>query len=332
MLLHQGAASFTLWTGQAAPLEVMQRGPGHRARRWRAIGRGRARRGAGTGRSGRGGRDRHAADDRRPNRDTTDGCLPLPDRRGIARPRAGRDRRRRARRPQAHRGRPGGGPRPSPARLRPRRPPDDRAGPSRDPRGRASWTDPWLADPAARPEPGLGELDSRSCRSGRSTRRRGTACWLPRRRATSGRPRSPACAPDTRTSPARSSTASTTSVTSWSAPRRARPRRGWPRAAVARAFLSELGIEVWSFTAEVGGVALDPADATRSRDEADASPLRCPDPDAEARDGRAHRRGPSGRRHGRWRLRGRGPRRCRSGWARTSTGIAAWTRPLPPRS
>lgn len=51
--------------------------------------------------------------------------------------------------------------------------------------------------------------------------------------------------------------------------------------AVARAYLRELGIEVWSFTAEVGGVALDPARATRSRDEADASPLRCPDPDAE---------------------------------------------------
>jgi chorismate synthase len=51
---------------------------------------------------------------------------------------------------------------------------------------------------------------------------------------------------------------------------------------VARVFLRELGIDVWSFTAEVGGVALDPARATRSREEADASPLRCPDPDAEA--------------------------------------------------
>ena len=50
---------------------------------------------------------------------------------------------------------------------------------------------------------------------------------------------------------------------------------------VARALLRELGVEVWSFTAEVGGVALDPARATRSREEADASPLRCPDPDAE---------------------------------------------------
>jgi chorismate synthase len=52
---------------------------------------------------------------------------------------------------------------------------------------------------------------------------------------------------------------------------------------VARAFLRELGVECWSFTAEVGGVAVDPAKATRSRDEADASPLRCPDPEAEER-------------------------------------------------
>jgi chorismate synthase len=51
---------------------------------------------------------------------------------------------------------------------------------------------------------------------------------------------------------------------------------------VARAFLRALGIEVWSFTAEVGGVAVDPARATRTREEADASPLRCPDPEAEA--------------------------------------------------
>ncbi len=51
---------------------------------------------------------------------------------------------------------------------------------------------------------------------------------------------------------------------------------------VARAILRELGVDVWSFTAEVGGVAVDPTRATRSRDEADASPLRCPDPDAEA--------------------------------------------------
>ena len=52
---------------------------------------------------------------------------------------------------------------------------------------------------------------------------------------------------------------------------------------VARALLGELGVEAWSFTAEVGGVAIDPTRATLSREEADESPLRCPDPDAEAR-------------------------------------------------
>ncbi len=51
---------------------------------------------------------------------------------------------------------------------------------------------------------------------------------------------------------------------------------------IAREFLRELGIEVWSFTAEVGGVAVDPARCTRSREDADDSPLRCPDPEAEA--------------------------------------------------
>ncbi len=51
---------------------------------------------------------------------------------------------------------------------------------------------------------------------------------------------------------------------------------------LARLLLRACGVDIWSFTAEVGGVAVDPARATRSRDEADASPLRCPDPDAEA--------------------------------------------------
>jgi len=51
---------------------------------------------------------------------------------------------------------------------------------------------------------------------------------------------------------------------------------------VARLLLRELGIECWSFTAEVGGVAVDPSRATRSREEADESPLRCPDPEGEA--------------------------------------------------
>ena len=53
--------------------------------------------------------------------------------------------------------------------------------------------------------------------------------------------------------------------------------------AVARGILAQLGIDVWSFTAEVAGVACDPARSTRTRAEAEASPLRCPDPDAEER-------------------------------------------------
>jgi chorismate synthase len=53
--------------------------------------------------------------------------------------------------------------------------------------------------------------------------------------------------------------------------------------AVARALLAQLGIDVWSYTAEVGGVALDPVRAIRGRDETEASPLRCPDAEAEQR-------------------------------------------------
>lgn len=53
--------------------------------------------------------------------------------------------------------------------------------------------------------------------------------------------------------------------------------------AVCRSFLAELGIDVWSYTAAVGDVALDPARASRTREEAEVSPLRCPDPAAEAR-------------------------------------------------
>jgi len=51
--------------------------------------------------------------------------------------------------------------------------------------------------------------------------------------------------------------------------------------AVARALLAGFGIEVWSFTAEVGGIAYDPAAVARTREQAEASPLRCPDAAAE---------------------------------------------------
>jgi chorismate synthase len=50
---------------------------------------------------------------------------------------------------------------------------------------------------------------------------------------------------------------------------------------VARVFLRELGIDVWSYTAEVGGVKLDPDHMARSREEIEASPLRCPDEHVE---------------------------------------------------
>ncbi len=53
--------------------------------------------------------------------------------------------------------------------------------------------------------------------------------------------------------------------------------------AVARAFLAGMGIDIWSFTAEVGGVSVDRDGCTRTVEEAEASPLRCPDPEAEAR-------------------------------------------------
>ncbi len=53
--------------------------------------------------------------------------------------------------------------------------------------------------------------------------------------------------------------------------------------AVARALLTSLDIDVWSHTVEVGGAAMNPARATRTREEAEASPVRCLDPEAETR-------------------------------------------------
>ncbi len=53
--------------------------------------------------------------------------------------------------------------------------------------------------------------------------------------------------------------------------------------AIARAFLARFGMDVWSFSAEVGGIAVDRDRCSRTREEAEASPLRCPDPEAEAR-------------------------------------------------
>jgi chorismate synthase len=69
---------------------------------------------------------------------------------------------------------------------------------------------------------------------------------------------------------------------------------------VARAFLRELDIDVWSFTAEVGGVAVDPARATPATPSAACSRS--------------------------WR------RACRSGSGRTCTGIVGSTPRWRPRS
>ena len=130
-----------------------------------------------------------------------------------------------------------------------------------------------------------------------------------RRRATSAPSRSPASGPATRTSPGslKYGFNDVRNVLERSSARETAARVA--AGGVARAFLRELGIEVWSFTAEVGGVAMDPARCTRTRDEADASPLRCPDPDAEAAMIARIDEARSQRRHGRRRVRGRGPRR-----------------------
>lgn len=53
--------------------------------------------------------------------------------------------------------------------------------------------------------------------------------------------------------------------------------------AVCRLFLAQLGIDVWSHTAAVGDVAADPEAPARSREDAEASPLRCLDAAAEER-------------------------------------------------
>ena len=95
MLLHQGAAAFTLWTGQPAPLELMQAEAGGGAGRRAAIGRGRAERGRRRPRTGRrdGADTTDAAADGEPATaerarltadqptTATDGRLPIPDRR-----------------------------------------------------------------------------------------------------------------------------------------------------------------------------------------------------------------------------------------------------------
>ena len=190
MLLHQGAAAFTLWTGQAAPLDLMQRSSPRRGRR-AAVGRGRAERPRPTMPPSRGTTGRPAKSCGRSAGD--DAAADAACRRGRAAERGRADRRRTGDRRHrrlivrherrrarsmgafrfltageshgpalgatiegvpaglAHHGRRAGGrSRPSPEGLRPRRPPGDRAGPRRDPRRRPPRPDPRVADPPAR--------------------------------------------------------------------------------------------------------------------------------------------------------------------------------------
>ena len=138
-----------------------------------------------------------------------------------------------------------------------------------------------LADPSPGPQQGLGELDAGH---GRRAARCGGSGGAPEAAADGNKRATPV----TRVRPGHADLAGALKYDFndvRNVLERASARETAARVAaggVARAFLRELGIEAWSFTAEVGGVALDPAQATRSREESEASPLRCPDPDAEA--------------------------------------------------
>ena len=172
MLLHQGAAAFTLWTGQTAPLELMQA----KLAEARAGGLESAE-GEPTGGRGRARPPRHGrltAGRTVPRR--RDGCLPLPDRRRVARPGARGHRRGRPGRARADRGRARGRPRPPPARLRPRRAPGDRARPRRDPRRRPARDRRSARRSCCSSATATGRTGRGSCRSSRSATRRPPSC------------------------------------------------------------------------------------------------------------------------------------------------------------
>ena len=131
-----------------------------------------------------------------------------------------------------------------------------------------SWAGSATAGPSARRScsssaTATGRTGRRSCRSGRSTTRRPTAL---RAKAEGGNKRA---TPVTRVRPGHADLAGALKYgfnDVRNVLERASARETAARVAagaVARAFLRELGIEVWSFTAEVGGVAVDPANCTR---------------------------------------------------------------------
>ena len=185
---------------------------------------------------------------------------------GPRRDRRGAARRARAR-PRGARPRHGA----APARPRPRRADEDRAGRRRDPLRRAPRAHARQPDRRARRQPRLRELGGAD--EPVAGRRRGR-----------GGP--PAAARPRRPRRARRSTATTTCATCSSAPAPARPRRASRPAALAREFLAALGVSIHSHVLQIADVEA-PTVATTSGpsdfDAVDESPVRCLDPEAEAR-------------------------------------------------
>ena len=107
---------------------------------------------------------------------------------------------------------------------------------------------------------------------------------------------------------------------------RQRPRDGacgWRSAALAKLLLRELGIDVFGYVRELGGIAAPPL----SFDPAvrDASPVYTLNPRGRPGDRRGDRRGQGGRRHAGRRSSRRSSPAARSGWAATPSGTASST-------
>ena len=209
----------------------------------------------------------------------------------------------------ADRGRARGRPRPAPARLRPRRAPGDRARPGRDRRRRPPRPDARLADPAPRSANRDWENWTRVMQvealSEDEAAELAAAADGGNKRAT----------PVTRVRPGHADLAGALKYgfnDVRNVLERASARETAARVAaggVARAFLARARRRrlVVHGRGRRGRASI-PARATRSREEADASPLRCPDPEAEAAMIARIDEARVERRHGRRRVRGRRPR------------------------
>ena len=239
-----------------------------------------------------------------------DGPTPLPDRGRVARPRAGgHDRGRPGR--AAHHGRPDrGGPGAAPARLRPWRAQHvDRAGPRRD-SARASATASRSARRSCCSSAiATGRTGRASCRSSRSPPSR------PRSWGRSPRRGDKKAAPITRL---RAGHADLAGAVKYGFDdvrnilERASARETAARVAagaVARALLAEFGIDVWSYTAEVGGDRHRPRRSDPPTRRSRGEPAALPGPRRRGADDRPHRRGAQRRRHRRRRVRGSRDRR-----------------------